>query len=452
MSFVVNFSGFFKTRSSFNDHNARCYLAGLMQGRHGAKNIERMEEIVPDFNYEDIQNFITDSPWDFRPLMDEIALQADGLLGGCGRSRLVIDETYFQKKGDKSVGVARQYNGRLGKVENSQVAVFTSLASGQQATFVDVRFYLPEEWTDNPQRCEKAGVPEDCREHQTKAQLALESVKHCRELGLRFDLVSFDSGYGSQPWLLYSLNEAKEIFVAEVHCDQRIWTDCPWNHREGARPGKELKKARASMPPMRIDEWAQKQAEDQWKRLKVRDSDQGWVEVNYLASRIWVSHEGDERLWWGLVWENPDDPKGRRHYALSNAGADEDPCRLVADGVERNVVERNFRDSKSEAGLADYQVRGWLAWHHHVSLVMLAMLFLLKEKIVHTSTQLLPPLTVGDIVFVLERLLPSRNQDQEEVMKMLDVRRRKRFEDQRRRKTKTVRQRPPLLPDEILPK
>ena len=423
-----------------------------MQGKSGAKNIERMEEIVPDLDYQNVQQFISDSPWDHRPLMDEIARQADGVLGASSRTRLVIDESYFAKKGRHSVGVARQYNGRMGKVDNSQVAVFSSLAAGQQSTLVDARLYLPKEWTEDPKRCEKAGVPQAFQNHKTKGQLALESVIHSRELGLRFDCVSFDSGYGSQTWLLFELDTLEEVFVGEVHCNQKVWTECPWLHNEGKRPGTKLKNARPSSEPIQVDRWAEEQPEDAWQRLKVRDSDQGWVEVSYLAERIWVTHEGQERPFWLLVWENPDEPQGRRHYALSNAPASADERRLVADGVERNVVERNFRDAKSEVGLADYQVRGWLGWHHHVSLVMLGMLFLMKEKLLYVPPKDTPELTAGDIVFVLERLLPRRGSSKGEVFEMLETRRLKREHDQRRRREKTARERPPLLPDEMVPK
>lgn len=128
---IKSFSQFFYTRSYSNSEEVRAYFAGLLQDKHRVKNMERMQEIVEDFPYQRVHNCISTSPWDHRPLMDEIARRADGLLGGAPRSRLVVDDTGIQKKGHKSVGVARQYIGRLGKVENCQIAVCTSLASGQ---------------------------------------------------------------------------------------------------------------------------------------------------------------------------------------------------------------------------------------------------------------------------------------------------------------------------------
>jgi SRSO17 transposase len=445
-------------------------LAGLMQGKHRVKNLERMEEHVPGFNYQGVQNFISDSPWEARPLMDEIALRADGLLGGAARTRLVVDDSGIQKKGHKSVGVARQYIGRLGKVENGQVAVCTSLAAGQRSTLTDIRLYLPDEWCTDEERCRRAGIPVEELRFRTKPQIALESIRHQRALGIRFDVVGMDSGYGSDEAFLEALDEDGEIFVAEVHCDQRVWLEAPWHHTESKRPGQALKKPRASCTPMRVDEWAAQQEQGLWRRLKVRDSDQGWVEVNFLVCRVWVKpgqqQAGQEQLRWLLVWENPDEvtnngtkPRGpRRHYALSNAPAKEDPRVLVGDGVQRNVVERNFRDSKSEVGFADYQTRGWLAWQHHMALVMLAMLFLTQEKM-HTpaiETEEGPVnITAGDITFLLERLLPQRgimSVDEAEARRMLELRISKRVEDQVRRRRKTRFNRPQPQPDEIVPK
>jgi SRSO17 transposase len=461
---VKDFASFFRTRSDHNTAEIQGYLFGLMQAKRGARNIERMEEHVPDFKYQNVHNTISTSPWDYRPLMDEVARRADGLLGGGPRSRLVVDDSGIQKKGNCSVGVARQYIGRLGKIENCQIAVCTSLASGQTSTLSDVRLYLPKSWCEDSQRCEKVGIPADQRSFATKPEIALQSIRHQRQLGIRFDVVSADSGYGSDSPFLHALDGDGETFVAETHCNQTIWTDAPWPHQQGKRPGKTLLHPQPTHPGERVDQWAASQPDTAWRRLKTRDSDQGWVEASYLSHRVWIIEGDRQKLWWLLVWENPDERTNngtrakapRRHYALSNAPADEDPRVLVGDGLGRNVVERNFRDAKSEVGMADYQTRGWLAWHHHMSLVMLAMLFLMQERM-HSpapATEEGPiQITSGDITFILERLLPQRGQgppDEEEVGRMLEARISKRQKDQLRRRRKTRAIRPPLWPDEDL--
>lgn len=461
---MKDFADFFRSRSDRNTAEIQGYLFGLMQAKRGAKNLERMEEHVPDFNYQNVHNAISHSPWDPRPLIDEIARRADGLLGGGPRCRLVVDDTGIEKKGDHSVGVARQYIGRLGKIENCQIAVCTSLASGQTSTLSDIRLYLPESWCVQPARCEKAGIPAENRHFATKPAIALESIRHQRQLGIRFHVVSMDSGYGSDSGLLHHLDADGETFVAEVHCNQHIWSHAPWPHRQGKRSAKPLLHPKPSHPGERVDHWSDARPETDWQRLKVRDSDQGWVEVSYLAQRVWVTDGDLQKPWWLLAWENPDEQtndgtragKPRRHFALSNAPADEDPRVLIGDGLGRNVVERNFRDAKTEVGMADYQTRGWRPWHHHMALVMLAMLFLMQERM-HSPAPATPEgpigITSGDIAFILERLLPQRGQgppDEEEVRRMLESRIAKRLKDQVRRRRKTRETRPPLWPDEDL--
>lgn len=461
--YLNSFADFFRTRSDCCVPEIRAYATGLLTGKHRAKNMERMEETVEGFSYHNVQNAITNSPWEARAVIDEVARRADGLLGGGVRPRLVLDDTGFQKKGGKSVGVTRQYLGRLGKVDNGQVAVCASLACGQQSTLIDIRLYLPEAWCQDAKRCEEAKIPESERAFRTKAQLALEMVRHQRELGVRFDIISMDSGYGSDAPLRRQLDADGETYVAEVHGDQHIWQEHPWPHRQSARgKGKLLKKPKPSQPGQRVDAWSQQQPELDWRRLKVRDSDQGWVEVSYLAQRVWIMEEDQARPVWLLAWENPDErrndgqkPKGpRRHHALSNAPADADPRELIADALGRNVVERNFREAKSQAGMADYQVRGWVAWHHHMAVVLMAMLFMTQERMHQgaLSTEEGPvAITAGDITFMLEKLLPQRGRgpaDEADAERLLARRIAKRQVDQVARRRKTRNHRPPLWPDE----
>ena len=119
------------------------------------KNMERMEEYVEGSDYQSQQQFLSDSPWDHRPLMNRVAQEVSSVLGGANTA-LLIDESGFAKKGSKSAGVDRQWNGRLGKVDNCQVGVFAALSNGATCGLIDAQLYLPESWTDDPQRCSEA--------------------------------------------------------------------------------------------------------------------------------------------------------------------------------------------------------------------------------------------------------------------------------------------------------
>ena len=451
MDFADGFSSCFRTETHHGAAHARAYLCGLLQGARGRKNIERMEELVPDFNYQGVQQFISDSPWEAASLLDEVARQADGFLGGASDSRLILDGSDFTKKGEKSVGVARQYNGNRGKVDNCQAAVFAALSAGPLVTPVGVRLYLSREWCGDVAKCTQAGIPEEARTFRTKTQLGLDLVVEARARGVRHRMVCADGGFGKEPAFLGGLDDLGEDFVIEVHCDQRLYQEAPWPEAvaEGAAPGRPRRQQGGQA--MRVDEWVRQQPENAWERLKIRDSTRGWVEVNFVAERVWLWDGREEvpRLWWGLAWQNPDEgPAGRIHYALSNAGTEADPRELVRHGVHRYWIERVFQDAKSEAGMADYQTRGWRGWHHHMALVALAMFFLLKEKVLHAATTTELALTTGEIVFALTLLLPVRVRDFAATCAMVEARRRKRWADQQRRQRKTSTERPPLLPFE----
>jgi SRSO17 transposase len=188
--YIDNFSDMFTCHRINNISKAHQYICGLVQSDR--RNMERMEEAVDGADYEALQQFISNSPWDSRAVMNRVATESDKLLGGTGRTGLLIDETAFAKKGKASVGVSRQWNGRLGKVENSQVAVYGALCAGNHVIPIDTELFLPEIWTNDTARCKRSGVPEERFSHRTKPELALDIVRRQRTLGGRFDYVCAD--------------------------------------------------------------------------------------------------------------------------------------------------------------------------------------------------------------------------------------------------------------------
>ena len=171
--------------------------------------------------------------------MDQVALDADHLLGGADTG-LIIDETSNPKKGKKSVAVARQWCGNLGKVDNCQTVVFSSLVCGSSATLIDCRLYVPKEWTDDLKQCNDAGIPSDLA-FKSKSELALYSIHHLRSLGVRFSWIGVDSGYGKEPHFLSTLDDLDdlgELFVADVHKDQRIYLEDPAQYIFERKTGK----------------------------------------------------------------------------------------------------------------------------------------------------------------------------------------------------------------------
>lgn len=406
-----------KTRPSIK--TARQYLRGIFQTSR--RNMERMEQTVPGTDEQTLQHFISNSPWDADAVMAEVARGADALLGRHEDTLLVIDESGIPKKGKHSAGVARQYCGQLGKVENCQVGVYGALAQGDKVTLTDARLFVPREWTNDAERCRRAGIPETVWANpQTKFDLALDIVVRAVENGVRFRWVSADGAYGENAFLL-PLDEAGLLFMVDVHCDHRVGFDGP--------PGRDGEGRR------RVDEWVAEQPASAWKEVTTREGTRGAIRYEVLHTRVWIyaGRNKPARQWHLLVRREIDTPR-KVKYTLSNAPAEMRLDRLAYIQGQRYWVERGLQDGKRHSGLGDYQVRGWLGWHHHMAMVLMAMLFMLEERVRHGST--VPMLSTADIEKVLKHYLSRRDVTEVELFRILQ-----KSHERRRRATASHRKR-----------
>ena len=408
-TFLDRHRHFFSTRGRDNAAVAHRYLRGLAQAQDCT--FESMAAVVEGGCAQQFQHFISNSPWDHGPVLAQIARDADALLGGKPTSALIIDESSFPKQGDRSVGVARQWTGRLGKVDNCQVAVFGVLTDGRRHTPIDVRLYLPNRWLEHPERCDRAGVPEAARTKTSKSEHALDIVRAARQRGVRFSHVGVDAGYGKEPAFLRALDEANEVFVADVHRDQRIWTQDPGLHVPAPAPGRgrPSKKRQAAVAPVTVEAFAKGLPAQAWIRCVLRDSTRGPLQVDIAHRRVWVwdGEEAQARCWHLVVRREVRSAKTIK-YSLSNAPADTPTHSLARMQGDRYWVERAFEDAKGECGLADYQALGWRSFHHHVAIVMLAMLFIAEQRVAcQPGLELLSP---RDIVEMLKETLPRKPQ------------------------------------------
>lgn len=425
VAYCDQFAHHFRNRTHEGAVVSKQYLCGLMQATK--KNMERMEEVVPNSDEQALQHFCSNSPWDERQVLTQVALEADAILGGHPNSCLLIDESGFIKKGKKSVGVARQWNGRLGKVDNCQVAVFTALARDYQVTPIDVRLYLPEEWIRDEDRCLAAGVPREQIVFKKKVALALEMIRHQRMLGVRFHWVGADGLYGNDPEFTQALDDMGQTFMVDIHKDQLIYLENPDPVIPEARSkqGRKPEKRKAQTDPIRVDQWMVMQPDSSWSLMTLRESTKGTIKVEMLHRQIWV-WDGEEThaRQWHLVIRRDPHSKSDYKYSLSNAAADTPVPRLAFMQGQRYWIERTFEDGKSETGMADYQMRGWLGWQHHMALVMMAMLFMLQERRLHQETH--PLLSCSDIETLLAHFLPKRDVTADEVLRQMEVRHQKR--------------------------
>jgi len=426
------FSGFFdrymhlfNTATRSVAGSAEYYIQGLL--RTGKKNIERIAEKVPHSDHQSMHHAISNSPWSEREVCRQIAHDVDQHLGGTPDSALFVDESAVAKKGKMSVGVQRQWLGRLGKVDNGQVAVFAALGCRNLVAPVDVRLFLPPSWTKDKERCLAAGIPQERIVAKTKQELALEMILEARANGMRFNWVGADGFYGMDPAFLRALDAVGERFVIDVHRDQRIYLQDPKPYlpeRKGKR-GKKPSKLKTDEPQIRVDTWAASQNEDAWQTVHLRSSMRGEIIVQVLHRDVWLwdGEEQHARHWRLIVRRELDSPQEIK-YSLSNADESVSVERLAYMQGQRFWVEFAFQEAKTHCGMADYQVRKWRGWHHHMAMVMMAMLFHLEERLLHQEA--IPLLTPVDTMALLAVFFPKHEAPEEEVFRQIEARHKKR--------------------------
>lgn len=404
------------------DH-ARCYIRGLLQPDL-RKNVERIANDVPGGNVQNLQQFISSSKWDATAVMRQTALNADELLGHATDACLLIDESGFPKKGKGSVGVARQWLGCVGKTDNGQVGVFSALCNGRRSQLVNTRLYLPECWTDDAVRCERVGIPEAHRHFRTKEELALEMVDDAVEQGLRFGWVGADAGYGKGLRFMLGLEERNLKFAVDVHRNQRMFLQRPHPKipSKKATRGRIPSRYTVEEKSIRVDEWVASVPEKQWERVKVRDSSKGDLVYEVLCRQIFVWDEelgATPKKWWLVVRRNAESKKDYK-YTFINAPK----RRLAFMQAQRYWIEHAFEVCKSDCGMADYEVRSWTGWHHHIALSMMAQLFLLTEAIRNQEDT--PLLSPRDIMLLLAVFLPQKKPSLSSVVEAMESRHRQR--------------------------
>jgi len=180
-SFISHYSRLFQVHKRNASERASQYRKGLLQSRQ--RNMKKMAEVVPDTDEQSLQQFLSDSPWDYQAVMNQVAEDTNVILGGKD-SALLIDESSIVKKGNHSVGGSRQWCGRLGKVDDCQVGVFSALSKGSDVCLIDSELYLPKNWIESIERCDKARVPIEKRKLISKLDIALTLVKRARNNNL----------------------------------------------------------------------------------------------------------------------------------------------------------------------------------------------------------------------------------------------------------------------------
>jgi len=365
---------------------AKLYLEGLLSA--GLKrNVEVMSLNMDGANYVDLHYFISRSRWDHTKLIkllqgriEEEAGDPDGIL--------YVDESGFPKRGKKSVGVARQYCGNLGKVDNCQVGVFLGYAHGSFYNLIDERIYLPKEWTDDRTRCKQAGVPTDVQ-FKTKAHLALQMTREASPR-IQHGWITADEGHGGKPCFLDALHDDGERYIVQV--PENTGVVC-------CDPGLGI----AQPQKLEVRQLAKRAPDSLWQVEKFRDGTKGPDFAKFLLLRVErTSCKCSDAEAWLLIRKSIDDADDIRYY-ISNADDQVSLVTLASVASERVSVEQCFKECNSEAGMDHYQIRVWRGWHHHMSLTIAAQLFLSVGR--QQMLSAMPTITVRQVGMIVQNFL-----------------------------------------------
>jgi SRSO17 transposase len=350
--------------------HSRTYLAGLLSDAE-RKNAESIAYRY-DLDRQVIQRFVGEVAWDHLPLLDELTRQVAAAIGRPD-AVLVFDPSAFPKKGTASVGVQRQWCGRLGKVDNCQVGVFLGYVSDADHALVDFRLYLPRDWAKDRRRRKKAGVPKEVKD-QTRHDLALEMLAR-RGPSLPHGWVAGDDEMGRPAWFRKRLAADNERYLLAVPSNTTVRdleAEPPPYGGHGRRPKAPFRGVRA---------WSAALPAGAWTTLTVRDGEKGPLEVEVVARRVESKVDRrvvgfEETL---VVVRYTDGGVLKHDYHLSNAAAGTPLVEFARVAKAEHRIEECLKRSKGEAGLGQYQVRNWRGWHHHMALSLLATWFLVAE-------------------------------------------------------------------------
>lgn len=369
-----------------------------------------------------MHHFISESPWEDVPVLQAVGRDMNQLYVGRAEAvALIIDESGHRKSGNKSVGVARQYLGSIGKTDNGQVAVFAALAQGDDVGMVGAKLYLPKEWTDDPKRCSKAGIPLSDQVFKTKPRLALDMIEGLEGV-VDYGWVGGDGAYGDSTELRKGIAALGKKFVLDVHGNQVVYLEhpCPRIPDGPAGQGGKKNTYKSEKQEVMVRDLLPTLPDGQWQTHTYRQGTKGGKtrQVVCLDVYIWnksrAKTDSVEQL--RLIISRETDGSEIKYSVTNEVAAvgfvPASDHQLLYRQMQRYWVERGIQDCKDTIGMTDYQVRTWRAWHHHITLTIMALHFMVEQKILHETKT--PLLSCPDIKFFLAMNLPRKVTNEEQ--------------------------------------
>ena len=339
-------------------------------------------------HHQSMLHFVGKGEWSDAAMMDRIRAHALPAIQKHGAvTSWIIDDTGFPKKGQHSVGVARQYCGQLGKQDNCQVAVSLSIANDHASLPVAYRMYLPQAWTNDRERCDKAGVPGDVV-FKTKPQIALEQLEWACKAGLPRGVALFDAGYGVDTDFRSGVSALALQYVAGIKSNTTVWAPgtaalppAAWSGR-GRRPVRPRHDDQNK--PVSVEKLARDLPKRSWRSLSWREGTNARLKSRFARVRVRPAHDRDiptEKIpeeWLLIEWPLDDDEPMK--FWLSTLDKNVGFAHLVHMTKQRWRIERDYLELKQEVGLGHFEGRGWRGFHHHATLCIAAYAFLVAER------------------------------------------------------------------------
>jgi len=361
------------------------YVAGLI-GPGERKSVQPMAERLGLPSHDALHHFIAAGAWDAAPLEAALRAEADRLIGGPD-AWLVVDDTALPKKGTRSVGVAPQYASALGKNANCQTLVSLTLAAGEVPVPIALRLFLPETWTRDPVRLDRARVPDDWRTPRTKSELALVEIDRALAAGVRFRAVLADAGYGLSAAFRQGLSARGLVWAVGIPRIQKVYpagVGLIFPVAGCGRPRKRYIPDILSAPAEAV------LAAASWRPISWRRGTKGKLRARFAAVRVRVADGPPQRIRDGGAQHMPGEgawlvgehrPSGERKYYLSNLPADTALKTLAAAVKARWVCEQAHQQLKEELGLDHFEGRSWTGLHRHALMTMIAYAFLQHRRL-----------------------------------------------------------------------
>lgn len=336
--------------------------------------------------HQSLHHFVAQSDWSDAAVLERVRDWTLPRLSG--KLYWIVDDTGFPKKGNHSVGVARQYCGQLGKQDNCQVAVSLSIATEQASVPLAFQLYLPKPWADDARRRLKAYVPNDIV-FATKPQMALSQIRQALVDGVSPGVVLADAGYGNDSAFRDGLQELSLRYAVGIQSSTTVWAPgtepLPPRKWKGVGRKPKLLRRSAEQTPVAVRELALSLEPRCWKRIAWRQGTQGTLASRFAAVRVRSAHRDywqdvpNPEQWLLIEWpkQEPEPIK----YWLSSLRADCKLSDLVAITKMRWRIERDYQELKQEFGLADYEGRGWRGFHHHATLCIAAYAYIVGQRL-----------------------------------------------------------------------